>query len=42
MGCRNQSWATSSTPPAWIVPTAMDGSALPAMISKGRKGVTSN
>ena len=39
---RNQSCATSSTPLAWIVPTTIEGSALPAMISKGRNGVTSS
>ena len=39
---RNHSCATSSTPLAWIVPTTMEGSALPAMISNGRNGVTSS
>ena len=39
---RNQSCATSRMFVACTVPTSIDGSALPAMISAGRNGVTSN
>ena len=41
-GMRNQSCATSRINVACTIPTSMDGSALPAMISAGRNGVTSN
>ena len=39
---RNQSWATSRIVVACTMPMSIDGSALPAMISAGRNGVTSS